>query len=294
VNDPPLAVDDTAVTSQDTAVVIAVLNNDSDVDGDTLTITNVTQPGNGLAAVNPDGTISYTPDSGFNGSDSLTYTVSDGNGGLDTATVAITVTPATGSCELYPIALHVDTLAGVQVGDVIEDIWNGTQPGNFGWLTWTGDTSVPVLAASLTPPGNSHTYVNPNDPNDHVVSVGDWVEGKPGVSNARQVRDALDLLTTVDIVVPIWDASQGSGAQVVYRIAGFARVRLMAYNLAKSDYITARFLGYTSCSTVGVINSGLLAGGAVEIASSPQASSAGLPRRWWAIGLPATGEKEIM
>ncbi|SMH55637.1 Ig-like domain-containing protein [Maritimibacter sp. HL-12] len=93
VNDDPVGVDDHATTDEDTAVVIDVLANDSDVDGDTLEVTEVGDPANGTAAINGDGTITYTPDADYNGSDSFTYTVSDGNGGTDTATVTIDVTP---------------------------------------------------------------------------------------------------------------------------------------------------------------------------------------------------------
>ncbi|WP_435066894.1 Ig-like domain-containing protein, partial [Christiangramia sp. 3-2217-3z] len=86
-NDAPVAVDDSATTSEDTPVQIDVLNNDSDPDGDELTITEVTQPGNGIAVINTDGTVTYTPNENFNGTDTFTYTISDGNGGTDTATV---------------------------------------------------------------------------------------------------------------------------------------------------------------------------------------------------------------
>ncbi len=56
--------------------------------------------------------------------------------------------------------------------------------GNFGLLTWTGSPGEEALVTSLTPPGDSETYVNPDDPADHEVSVGDWIHGKPGVSNS--------------------------------------------------------------------------------------------------------------
>ncbi len=149
---------------------------------------------------------------------------------------------------MTPIALHADTLIGAQPGDTLPDIFNGTQPGNFGWLTWTGANGVPTLVASLTPPGNSHTYINPNDPNDHIVSIGDWIEGKPGVSNAKKVRNALDELMSMDIVVPVWDATQGNGANTVYQVSGFATVRILDYRLPGQDRITVQFLGMASCS----------------------------------------------
>jgi MYXO-CTERM domain-containing protein len=93
INDAPVAVDDSATTDEDTAATIAVLTNDSDIDGDTLTVTVTAVPANGVATVNADGSISYTPNADFNGSDSLTYEISDGNGGTANATVDITVNP---------------------------------------------------------------------------------------------------------------------------------------------------------------------------------------------------------
>ena len=59
---PPDAADDSATTDEDTPVTIDVLANDSDPDGDPLTITSVTEPSLGTAVVDGDGTIVYTPD----------------------------------------------------------------------------------------------------------------------------------------------------------------------------------------------------------------------------------------
>ncbi len=80
-NDGPVAVADAATTAEDTAVSIAVLTNDSDLDGDTLTVSAATTPAHGTAAVNPDGTITYTPAANYHGADSFSYTIGDGNGG---------------------------------------------------------------------------------------------------------------------------------------------------------------------------------------------------------------------
>ncbi len=92
-NDTPVAVDDIQSLSEDAAAtVIDVLANDTDLDGDTLTVDSVTQPANGTVTL-VGGVVSYTPDADFNGTDTFTYTISDGNGGTDTATVTLTVTP---------------------------------------------------------------------------------------------------------------------------------------------------------------------------------------------------------
>ena len=57
---------------------IAVLANDTDVNGDTLTVSGFTPGAHGTVTLDADGTLKYTPNSGFNGTDAFTYTVSDG------------------------------------------------------------------------------------------------------------------------------------------------------------------------------------------------------------------------
>jgi hypothetical protein len=93
-NHDPVAVDDAASVAEDSgANPIDVLGNDTDSDGDTLTITGVTQGAHG-SVVNNGTNVTYTPAANFNGSDSFTYTIDDGQGGAPaTATVAVTVTP---------------------------------------------------------------------------------------------------------------------------------------------------------------------------------------------------------
>jgi uncharacterized repeat protein (TIGR01451 family) len=95
INNPPVAVDDTATTPEDTAVWIDVLDNDYDIDGtlDPSTVTVTSDPSNGSTIVNTTtGEIQYTPDTNFHGSDSFTYTVDDNDGATSNeATVNITV-----------------------------------------------------------------------------------------------------------------------------------------------------------------------------------------------------------
>jgi hypothetical protein len=64
--------------------------------------------------------------------------------------------PVPGCDNLYPIALSTQTLAGNAPGATLIDIYNGVQPGNFGWMSWEGTPNTPDLVARLTPPGNSH------------------------------------------------------------------------------------------------------------------------------------------
>src|SRR5205085_162064 len=116
-NDPPAAVNDAATTAEDTAVSIAVLTNDSDAGGDTLTVSVATAPAHGTAAVNADGSVTYTPAANYNGADSFTYTIADGHGATATATVGLTITAendapvatndTTTTAEDTAVAIHV-------------------------------------------------------------------------------------------------------------------------------------------------------------------------------------------
>jgi hypothetical protein len=107
---------------------------------------------------------------------------------------------------------------------VVANSANGTRPGTFGWLTWTGEPSEPALMKSLMPPGDSASYINPDNAADHLVSIGDWVPGRPGVANSAAVRAALDRLKTQDITVPVWDAAEDQGANSRYHVSNFARL----------------------------------------------------------------------
>ena len=106
VNDPPVAVDDTATTPEDTPVSGNLLVNDSDVDGDPLTLTSFTISGNTYAAgstvfltgvgsivVNSDGSFTFTPAPNYTGAvPPVDYAISDGHGGTDIGTLIITIT----------------------------------------------------------------------------------------------------------------------------------------------------------------------------------------------------------
>jgi VCBS repeat-containing protein len=108
VNDAPVATDDAIDTDEDVAITVDVLPNDNDPDGDTLTITAVTQGENGTVAIDPiSGNPVYTPDENFNGTDIFTYTIDDGNGGTDTATVTVTVNPVNDLPEITPATATV-------------------------------------------------------------------------------------------------------------------------------------------------------------------------------------------
>ncbi len=97
VNDAPSGVADEYAGDEDTALVVDAANgllaNDSDADGDPMTVSLVSGPASGALALNPDGSFSYTPNADFFGNDSFVYEASDGTLTSDPVTVTITVAP---------------------------------------------------------------------------------------------------------------------------------------------------------------------------------------------------------
>jgi VCBS repeat-containing protein len=92
VQDVPVAVDQTASTSEDTFVDIPVTTGASDADGDTLIVSAVTDGAQGTTAIRPgDQLVRYTPAANTNGLDSFTFTISDGHGNTASATVDVTI-----------------------------------------------------------------------------------------------------------------------------------------------------------------------------------------------------------
>ena len=161
VNDPPDAQDDVATTDEDVAVVIDVLANDSDADGNLVpsSVTVTSGPSNGTTSVDSGtGAVTYTPALNFNGSDAFTYEVCDDGSPApsecSTATVSITVDPVnddpvadpqtvTGVASGTPVTI---TLTGSDVdGDALTfSIVNGPFRGTLTSPVSTGPTSATV------------------------------------------------------------------------------------------------------------------------------------------------------
>ncbi len=201
VNDIPQASDDSANTDQDTAVTVNVLTNDSDIDGDTLSVSSVSDPANGTAINNGDGTVTYTPDSGFFGTDSFSYTIDDGNSGSDTATVTITVAqvipqvtisindataiePLTGSVNAtLTVSLSASTTVDVTVDFATAD---GTATMGSDYTANSGPITIPaglttatimiqILADAEAFEGNEAVLLNLSNANGATIADGQGV-----------------------------------------------------------------------------------------------------------------------
>ncbi len=128
-NTPPELIDDNITTTVNTAVNIDVLANDSDAEGDTLSITSVTNPTNGSTEI-VDNQVRFTPDALFLGENSFNYTVSDSEGSEATATVTVSVVlPEDATLGTQ----NQDNLSGTNVADVISgEAGNDNINGNGG------------------------------------------------------------------------------------------------------------------------------------------------------------------
>jgi hypothetical protein len=174
-NQPPAALDDTATTFSGTPVTIAVLSNDSDPNaGDTLAVTGTSDgPSNGGAVVNVSGTITYTPNLGFAGTDTFQYAIDDGHGATDTALVTITVnkrlaTVTAGSgTKVYGAADPVlaPTSSGFLAGDGIVVVMTARDPGeNVGTYGTHASASGAELANYAVTYTNGTLTITPATP----------------------------------------------------------------------------------------------------------------------------------
>ena len=178
-NTAPVAKNDSKTTAFNTAITVPVLNNDKDTDGDTLSITSISIPDNGGKAVKTNKTIRYTPIAGFSGTETFTYSVSDGKGGTDSAKVTITVTAP--SVNRFPDAVEdaADVLFNQTV--TVDVLSNDTDPDND-VLSVLSIVQPPVGIAKLNT--NGTIFFDPQN-NVGSISIGYTVsDGRGGTDFA--------------------------------------------------------------------------------------------------------------
>ncbi len=216
----PTAVSDSAVTLPDTPVAISVLSNDSDPDGDPLTVTGITKPNNGTVVLNADGTVTYTPNPGFIGTDTFTYTITDPDGNTDTAVVTVVIAPEIPYCIDDMATTPSNTPVTVPVlnndtdpdGDLLT-VTHITQPAN-GTAVLNADGTV-----TYTPnPGfrgvETFTYTAcDNDGNCDIASVTITVKNAP--PNAEDDSTATPPNTPVSIPVLTNDSDPNNDPLII-------------------------------------------------------------------------------
>ena len=130
-NDAPVALPDQYELDEDTSLSVSaesgVLANDSDVNEDTLTVTEVrNHPSFGQVTMNPDGSFIYVPQGNFTGTDSFVYVVDDGKGKDDIGTVSLVVN----SLNDAPVAVNDEAVTNINEAVTIDVLVNDSDPDN--------------------------------------------------------------------------------------------------------------------------------------------------------------------
>jgi len=184
INHAPVAVADTYSASEDTPLTVnapGVLDNDTDLDGNTLTALKVVRPAHGILMLNDNGSFTYTPEANWSGEDSFSYKVNDGSLDSNAATVTITVgavndAPAISSIPNQTVLLGSPT-ADVSVPFTVSD----------------PETAAGTLTLSAV---SSNTAVLP----DTNISFGG------SGADRTLILDPLDVLGTTTVTVTVKDA----------------------------------------------------------------------------------------
>ncbi|EHC7289770.1 tandem-95 repeat protein [Vibrio parahaemolyticus] len=197
VNDAPVAKDDIATTQEDTAVTIDVLSNDTDVDGDKLSIQSATVPEAQGKVEIVDGKLVFTPAENFNGHAEITYTVTDGQL-TDEAKVTVTVNPVNDAPTIKVDAVESITEDAVNTDTVVATL-----------TVRDTDTSEDQLTVSLE-----------NNSNGYFVLVGDEVKltqaGVDAVNNDE--LNLKDLTISASVSDGVNPTASDSDSLVVNRV----------------------------------------------------------------------------
>ncbi|ENK2264408.1 tandem-95 repeat protein [Vibrio parahaemolyticus] len=217
VNDAPVAKDDIATTQEDTAVTIDVLSNDTDVDGDKLSIQSATVPEAQGKVEIVDGKLVFTPAENFNGHAEITYTVTDGQL-TDEAKVTVTVNPVNDAPTIKVDAVESITEDAVNTDTVVATL-----------TVRDTDTSEDQLTVSLE-----------NNSNGYFVLVGDEVKltqvGVDAVNNDE--LNLKDLTISASVSDGVNPTANDSDSLIVNRVNDAPTIKVDAVESITEDAVS--------------------------------------------------------
>ncbi|EPM4073709.1 tandem-95 repeat protein, partial [Vibrio parahaemolyticus] len=216
VNDAPVAKDDIATTQEDTAVTIDVLPNDSDVDGDKLSIESASVPKEQGTVEEVNGKLVFTPAENFNGDAEITYTVTDGQL-TDEAKVTVTVNPVNDAPTIKVDAVESITEDAVSIDTVVAAL-----------TVRDTDTPEDQLAVSLE-----------NNSNGYFVLVGDEVKltqaGVDAVNNDE--LNLKDLTISASVSDGVNPTANDSDSLIVNRVNDAPTIKVDAVESITEDAV---------------------------------------------------------
>ena len=188
VNDPPNAGDESLALLSDTSANLVVLANDGDVDGDPLSVTSVTVPASGAVVIESDGSMTYTPTSGYSGPDAFEYSLTDGAGGVAIGHVTVDVM----AIDLSPVALDDSVTTGQDSVVSVAVLANDTDP-DMDILTTAAITQQPSHGSVEIAVDGTILYTP--TPGYHGPDVFSYL-----------VADPAGLTDEGDVVITVWPA----------------------------------------------------------------------------------------
>ncbi|EGQ7739075.1 tandem-95 repeat protein [Vibrio parahaemolyticus] len=217
-NDAPVAKDDTAITDEDTPVTIDVLPNDSDVDGDKLSIESASVPKEQGTVEIVDGKLVFTPAENFNGNAEVTYTVTDGQL-TDEAKVTVTVNPVNDAPTIKVDAVESITEDAVSIDTVVAAL-----------TVRDTDTPEDQLTVSLE-----------NNSNGYFVLVGNEVKltqvGVDAVNNDE--LNLKDLTISASVSDGVNPTANDSDSLIVNRVNDAPTIKVDAVESITEDAVSA-------------------------------------------------------
>ncbi|MGB1030192.1 MAG: tandem-95 repeat protein, partial [Pseudoalteromonas marina] len=206
INDAPVATADTATMDEDAApITIDVLANDSDVDGDSLVISNATADVGAVSVVNNQ--IQYTPAANANGVATVTYTASDNNGGTANSTLAITINPindppivAEQSFSINEDATDSDIIGTIVATDnENQDLTYVLAGGDFALFSLNASSGILSV--------NGETPFDYETKTQYILNIQVTDNGTPNETTA--VNITVNIIDVVEPLIPVEDTSFG-------------------------------------------------------------------------------------
>ena len=211
-NTPPVAADDSATGSG--PMTINVLANDSDANGDTLSILGFTQPSHGTVTLNANNTFTYVPTTGYVGGDSFGYTLSDQQGGQDSATVTISVMPVAANfrqilsdaSEANWVSLNINAFSDVWTPKALRPSGDGPISIIGAWSSMAWDPNRGDLIFF----GGGHAHYGGNDVYRWRSSTLSWERASlpTQVTNVGNHQETVDGAANTPIAAHTYDNSE--------------------------------------------------------------------------------------
>ncbi|GIE90412.1 Ig-like domain-containing protein [Actinoplanes regularis] len=264
LNAPPTAVDVSTTTPYLTPVRVDVLAGATDPNpADVLRVTGASDPAHGLVVRNPDGTLTYTPDAGWSGTDGFTYTLDDGQGGTDTGRVTIVVANAPPTARDDAVTLPSGVASTIDVllndddpnGDPLT-VTIGTPP-SHGTATVSAGRVTYRPAAGYTGADSLHYTISDGRGGTSGATVTIRLANVPPTARPDTASTPMNTPVTIDLTgndddpngdpltLRSWSTAvhgtvaAGPAGTVVYTpVAGFTGLDTFVYTIADSHALT--------------------------------------------------------